>query len=807
MILEGILAAAAIFNYVLVAIILLRTRPQQAGRNFAWYLLGIGTWTFIAALLLHPGLTREHAIVLMRLTYPVATLFSVAWVWFCAGFPTRSARYRIFAAILTILGLPWLLIAGTPLLLDSITGSPWYQHGAPGPLAMPFGVWVFTCGFSGLLHLAFKQRRERGFEREQIRYILLGGASLILLAPIPTLILPLFMHDSAYAPLGPVATLFVSITTTYAIVRYRLMDIKIVLRASLVYSLTLAALSLLFALLVPVLNHLIITLFRLPEHAGQQVGTFLMAFLVALAFQPLRGYVQNLVDQRFFKSVYDYRLTLREAGSAFASARDREGLTATLLNALMRALRPRGIAVLLPADGDILTVAATTQPMPHLPPTLPQHNPVLHFAATADEVLVADEYLRMPEPQHSLGATLHAWGVDVIVPLTAGDRLCGMVCLQEKLSADMYTGDDIALLRILGKQAAIALDNVRHYDEIVLLNEYHTHLLETMQDGLVAIDPDARVLTFNKAAERITGIAADDALGRSLPEIGLPELPSGIAWAGESTLALRDGSEIPILVTISPFRRRWDATDSHLIVFRDISELRALEQEKMQTERFSSMGAMAASLAHEIKNPLVPIQTFAHLLPTRYDDAEFRQEFSHTVVKEVERINRLVGQMLDLVRKPSDDPESMDIREIIQRVLVLVRPECDRAGVAVVTDFGDPLPDVQGVAGQLYQAILNVLTNAVQAMPDGGTLTIAVQADGDMVRCAISDTGPGVSADELPRIFEPLYTTKTGGHGLGLALTYQFVRSHGGEIHADTPPDAGLRITLVLPVAAPQKLS
>ncbi len=807
MILEGILAAAAIFNYVLVAMILLRTRPQQAGRNFAWYLLGIGTWTLLAAILVHPGLPRDTAFTLMRLTYPVATCFGIAWVWFCTGFPTRSSRFGWVAAALSVLGLPWFVLAWTLLMLRDVVAEPWYQNAVTGPLAVPFAAWVFTCGIAGLLHLAFKQRRVRGFEREQIRYILLGGVGLLLLAPIPTLILPVVMHASTYAPLGPVATLFVSITTTYAIVRYRLMDIKIVLRASLIYSLTIGTLSLLFALLVPVLDHSLVVIFNLPEHAGQQVGTFLMAFLIALGFQPLRGYVQNLVDQRFFKSVYDYRLTLREAGSAFASARDRELLVSTLTNALMRALRPRGVAVLLPGDGDMLTLVSTTQPMVALPRTLPQHDPVLHFAASADEVLVADEYLRMPEPQHALGACLRDWGVDVIVPLTAGDRLCGVVCLEEKLSEDMYTGDDIALLRILGKQAAIALDNVRHYDEIVLLNEYHGHLLETMQDGLVAIDPAACVLTFNKAAERITGIAVDDALGRRLPEIGLTALPAGADWSGETTLTLRDGGAIPVLVTVSSFRRRWDAADSRLIVFRDISELRALEQEKVQSERFSSMGAMAASLAHEIKNPLVPIQTFAHLLPTRYDDAEFRQEFSVTVVKEVARIDRLVGQMLDLVRKPSDDRAPMDIREIIQRVLVLVRPECDRIGIDVVTDFGDPLPDIPGVAGQLYQAILNVLTNAVQAMPDGGRLTIAVHGDDDEVRCVMTDSGPGVPPEELPRIFEPLFTTKTGGHGLGLALTYQFVRSHGGEIHADCPPGAGLRITLVLPVEEPQKLS
>ncbi len=261
------------------------------------------------------------------------------------------------------------------------------------------------------------------------------------------------------------------------------------------------------------------------------------------------------------------------------------------------------------------------------------------------------------------------------------------------------------------------------------------------------------------------------------------------------------------MITVTPFMRRWDKVNSHLIVFRDLSILRALEQEKLHAELFSSMGAMAASLAHEMKNPLVSIRTFAHLLPTRYNDAEFREEFSTTVVNEVERINRLVSQMLDLVRKPADDPDLLDIRDLLQRLITLVRPECDRQDIAIVAEYADDLPLIHGVAEQLYQAILNVLTNAIQVMPGGGTLSIAVARNRDTVCCRITDTGPGVQERDLRRIFEPLYTTKTEGHGLGLAFTYQFIRSHGGDVHAESKPGTGLTVVMVLPTSADRELN
>ncbi len=366
----------------------------------------------------------------------------------------------------------------------------------------------------------------------------------------------------------------------------------------------------------------------------------------------------------------------------------------------------------------------------------------------------------------------------------------------------MYTAGDIGLLRILGKQAAVALDNARHYDEMVLMNEYHARLLQTMQDGVIALDPQQRILTFNPAAEGIFGVAAVAAIGKRLDELGITQLPieAITEQARELTITTGTGSIIPALVTVTPFIRRWEVAQSHLVVVRDLSALRALEQEKVQAERFSSMGAMAASLAHEIKNPLVPIKMFAHLLPTRYDDEEFRQEFSHTVVNEVERINRLVGQMLDLVRKPSAEHDLVDMRELIERLLVLMRAECEHHHVRVQTRFAPDLPAVFGMPGQLYQSVMNIMVNAIQAMTDGGDLSIELTSNGSTLTCRISDTGPGVAADELPRIFEPLYTTKAEGHGLGLALTYQFVRAHGGEVRADSRPGGGLSIVLTLPV-------
>lgn len=797
-----VLFAGTLYNLVLAGLILTRTHARRAERSFAWYIVATASWMAADAILQFRGYPLL-SLWLTRSTFFAGTIIGISWIWFCTEFPFVSRRFRWAAWTLTLTGLPWVFLCWTHLLIPSIRYESWGVDAGIGLLVPGYTLWLNVCMLLGLVLLIIKRRQVRGLQRLQLLYILLGAIGITLMGAITNLILPVITHStSRYAPLGPLGSLFVTTTTTYAIVRYRLMDIKIVLRAGLIYSVTIGMLSLLFALLVPAFNSTLNRYLDFPT----QTGSFIMAFLIALAFQPLRRYVQHIVDQRFFKSVYDYRLTLREAGNALASARDRDMLVDTLISALIRTLRPRGVAVYLPGDYDVLMKTTMTEgwiELKELPSVLQQHDALLCYLLATDEVIVAEELMRQTDLQHRIGKQMASWGMSIGIPLIASARMCGVVFLGEKLSGDVYTSDDVGLLRILGKQAAIALDNARHFDEVVQLNEYHERLLHNMQDGVIALDPQQQIITFNPAAERILGVNAAQALGRRLEGIGITQFP--LVDTGEQTtevmLATPGDMQIPVLVSVTPFQRRRDTANSHLIVFRDLSALRALEQEKMQAERFSSMGAMAASLAHEIKNPLVPIKMFAHLLPIKYDDHEFREEFSTTVVKEVDRINRLVGQMLDMVRKPSHDRGVVDLREVIERLLVIVRPDCERNAVRVHTEFHQDIPHVFGVAGQLYQAILNVVTNAYQAMPAGGDLNIAVEGKRESVVCRITDTGPGVPQDDLARLFEPLYTTKVDGHGLGLALTYQFVRSNGGEINASCAPGSGLTITMTLPAS------
>lgn len=803
--LDFILLTAALYNLVLAGIVLVKSHAQRARYTFAWYILSTVAWTLcIVFVQIFPR--NPLNIWLLRAAHSCAIVIVINWLLFCAQFPIPSPRFSRFARWLILASLPWLIIPWGKWLIPGIQMASWGVDAIKGPLMLPYTAWIGLTMAAGIFHLFSMGKQLRGLERLQIRYILLGAIGLVLSGAIPNLILPIITNSYRFGPYSPLASLFVTTTTTYAIVRYRLMDIKIILRAGLVYSVTIGTLSLLFALLVPLLNSTLTSHFRLPNGAG----SIFLALVIAMAFQPFRHYVQLHVDRFFFKSVYDYRLTLREAGSALASALDQNMLVETLVNALLRTLRPIGVSVFLPAHDELMAKIMETGEPFEIPEAIRQQDPLLRFALDTDEVLLTDELVRQNTDEKLIGITLKSGGVFVVLPLIASNRLCGLVFLGEKLSGDVYTSDDIGLLRILGKQAAIALDNAKHYHEMVLMNDYHARLLQIMQDGVIALDPELLVITFNAAAERITGVAAAEALGKRLDVLGLERFTSSFTTqeGQEVTITTRDGDEVPVLVTVTPFTRRWDIGASHLIVFRDLSTLRALEQEKMQAERFSSMGAMAASLAHEIKNPLVPIQLFAHLLPQKYDEAEFREEFSTTVVHEVERISSLVGQMLDLVRQPTlaIDRSQVDIHEILTHVTSQLNLECERNKVQLSLNIPREIPPIIGVPTQLYQAVLNVLVNAVQVLPDGGKIGVTAEVTETRFVLRITDSGPGVPPAELPHIFEPLFTTKTGGHGLGLALTYQFIRAHGGEIRAECQAGSGLSVVMAIPIASKAEL-
>ena len=402
---------------------------------------------------------------------------------------------------------------------------------------------------------------------------------------------------------------------------------------------------------------------------------------------------------------------------------------------------------------------------------------------------------------------------------------------------DAVTDDEIGRLAVAFNHMAAQLRQQRsalqstnvelrqRLEELADLKSYTDNILASLTTGIVTVDLDGRVVTLNPAAEMMTGFFAGEVAGRyctevfvQTPEMGeilMEAIGSRAASPGvAATLRRRNGRTVPIEISTVPLKGG-DGKDLGVIAaMRDITVVRELEQRLRRSDRLAALGSLAAGLAHEIKNPLTSLLTFSRHLTRRFDDEQFRAKFQSVVPRELERINGIVERLLELSRPARLTFSPVRLPALVERAAELYAHEMETAGVRVVREYARDLPTVWADPNALYEGLVNLVRNALDAMPSGGRLTLrAGWADGDAalpgrrpatgarrVRIEIADSGVGINPADADRVFNPFFTTKDGGTGLGLALTHKIVEDHGGSIDFRSVPGAGTTFRLDIPL-------
>ena len=368
----------------------------------------------------------------------------------------------------------------------------------------------------------------------------------------------------------------------------------------------------------------------------------------------------------------------------------------------------------------------------------------------------------------------------------------------------------VLLLLLLG---AVGAGAVTVRQNLALLGDaynriqtYSSRILAQMADAVVATDPSGRIEVCNGAAAQLLGLDGAAVRGEDLRRVW-PHQIAGRALAGEEfvghTCSFADtaGKEWTLAVSCSQVRDPDGAVATVVLVIQDLSEKVAMEADLRRRDRLSSMGALAAGVAHEVRNPLNAIGVIVQRLrrefsPSR-DGGEYAQ-LTGVVADEVKRVNRIVEQFLELARPPALQKRRANLDELLERAAATIEPQVAAAGLALERDFSG-LGAVEVDADQLQQALLNLLRNAVEAMA-AGTIRLAAQLlDDDRVEIAVADSGPGIPPDELERVFDPYFTTRAEGTGLGLSLVHRIVSEHGGRIEVHSAPGEGTRFTIQLP--------
>jgi two-component system sensor histidine kinase HydH len=326
--------------------------------------------------------------------------------------------------------------------------------------------------------------------------------------------------------------------------------------------------------------------------------------------------------------------------------------------------------------------------------------------------------------------------------------------------------------------------------------------------GLIATDKDGKIAFYNGAAERITGLNLSESRGKD-PEIILPSHFCGLAESldrGESIsekemeFEFTENKIVPVSVSASKIINEEGQFVGQVLIIRDLGEVRRLQDEIRRTEKLAAIGGLAAGVAHEIRNPLSSIKGIASYFKNKFDESSSDKEMADVMIQEVDRLNRVISELLEFARPPEIKPKTTDVNSLIMHSVRLIEKEASSKEIAIRLDLSQQPLSAEIDSDRFSQCLLNLYLNALQAMGKGGQLSIKnFLVDDSFIIIEIRDTGSGIKAENLNKIFDPYYTTKTKGTGLGLAIVHKIIEVHNGNIKVRSDPGQETTITISIP--------
>jgi PAS domain S-box-containing protein len=408
----------------------------------------------------------------------------------------------------------------------------------------------------------------------------------------------------------------------------------------------------------------------------------------------------------------------------------------------------------------------------------------------------------------------------VAIPLVAGKEKIGVLEVLNKAGGEPFYEDDLLLLESIAEEIAFAILNANVCEErqtlaaeIQRMHEFQTKLIQTSNDGIIANDQQGNIIIFNEGAERVLGYHREEVIGRLTvaqlyppgvaqevkAKIASPEYGGAGRLIHYETVGLsKTGEQIPLELSASLLYGD-DQQVTTVGFFRDLRERRQLQEKLLQSERLAALGQMAAHISHEVKNPLVIIGGIARqVLKASKAGATQSLEKLQIIVDEIRRLEEFLAEVGSFAKLSEPRKCSLDLNSLIREMGRNLEPSLQENHIKLALDLDPNLPQVRFDPLLLRQVLLNIAKNGIEAMPAGGTLTFISGRDNDRVLVRVSDSGEGIPADVLDKIFQPFYSTKPKGSGLGLAISQTIVKAHQGEIRVESVPHHGTGVTVFL---------
>ncbi len=389
-----------------------------------------------------------------------------------------------------------------------------------------------------------------------------------------------------------------------------------------------------------------------------------------------------------------------------------------------------------------------------------------------------------------------------------------------KLGADDYLTkpfhpkDVTAIAGKLIKERAVKIENLRLREKIERTERYLAHLVDSVNEAIISIDSDGKILTFNMAAEILWGMQDKDAINLGIEELFLKgknphyveriieETKEKGSFDGEFLFLRKDGTTFPGHLNTSMVRDE-DTRRGIVAVIRDLAEEKRLQQQLLESQKLASLGKVVEGVAHEVRNPLLSIGGFARRISNQTEEGAPTKKYLNAIIKDVERLEKMVNDIEEYVNfsklhKMTYQP--VDITLLLKNLLDELKEKMSTAGISSSLNSPEPLPAIYSNEFYLKELYSSLIENAIEAMPDGGELTVNMKVDGNYLVTEISDTGRGIPEGKLDEIFDPFFTSKMSGAGLGLTKCHMIVTEHRGDIRVSSTPGKGTVFTITLPI-------
>jgi PAS domain S-box-containing protein len=559
------------------------------------------------------------------------------------------------------------------------------------------------------------------------------------------------------------------------------------------------------------------------------IVAFLATAVVVLLARPVKDAVQDALDRVFYRDRYDYRRALVGFARDLNTDLDVVRLGQRLITRVVETLVVDRMALMLADErsGDFSSIGdfGFSQPVPPL-------SRQSSFVSRLD----AGRVIALDDPIAAARFTaeeVEQWrdaGIYYFVPCVFEGGAIAVLALGRKEHDEPFNSEDLALLTAVAGQVATAIENGRLYrqlhlkaEEVGRMREFNENILESLDSGLVVFDTEERIVRWNRALEQFSGVDRGQAIGRALSDVFDRAFVDALRAVRQehpegATLyrvpLVRPGArnaDSRVLVNATAVPLHSPASDSTIVtgmilLIEDITERVRLEEQLQISDKMASIGLLAAGVAHEVNTPLTGISSFTQMLLDGADPSDPKTVLLEKIEKQTFRAAKIVNGLLNLSRPgtPGGERIHVDLNAVITDVFSLLEHQFEVAKIKVRRELAEFPITVVAIEHQLQQVFLNLFLNARDAMPRGGWLSVATRMDGDRAIAEIADTGSGIPAEHLARIYDPFFTTKAIGRGtgLGLSITYGIVREHGGSMQCDSAVGQGTRFTVSLPLAA-----